>query len=114
MGKLNYAGAGIGLPDTELAYLDALTRHAFSEGKAFTVLIRGTGDDSEVVAHSLWFSPQVPVQFIYQDFKTTHISRETFDKVYDSVIDSGVHLVGSEGPLPYEFTGDSPSDGSDE
>lgn len=110
MGQLIYAASSYNIADPGLVLLDAVTRHAFSEGKSFTVILQGTAveDDGVVAARTLWFSPHIPVQFLYQDYETIQISRDTFDEFYNSVIDCGICFLG-DGPLPYEFTGENPS-----
>lgn len=114
MGQLNYAGSSYDISDPGLVMLDAVTRHAFSEGKSFTVVLQGTAveGDGAVAARSLWFSPHVPVQFLYQDYETIQISRDTFDEFYNSVIECGICFLG-DGPLPYEFTGEHSSSDDD-
>lgn len=111
MGQLIYAGgSNIGLSDEALVYLEALTRGVLSSGKSFAVVIAGD-IDGVVAARTLWFSPHTPVEFNYQDYETVQIDRESFNKLYESVLTSGVHFVG-DGPLPYEFTGGEETGGT--
>lgn len=109
MGQLIYAGTNIGLSDSVLAHLEALTRHVLAEGKSFAVVIQGADDDGVAVARTLWVAPQIPILFAYQDYETVHIDRDAFGKLYESVIDSGVHYLG-DGPLPYKFAGGEAED----
>lgn len=104
MGQLIYARESVGLADAVLVYLEALTQHAFREGTSFMVAIQGTTDDGDVVAQSLWFSPQIPVQFRYKDYETVEIDRHFFGEMYQSVVDNGIYFLG-DGPSTYEFTG---------
>lgn len=118
MGQLIYAETTIsGVPDDHLAYLDAFTRHAFLESKSFAVMICGQIDGPYGVvdaARSLWFAPQIPVQFVYQGYETVEIRRPVFEHLYESTITKGgVYLVGSSESLPYEFTGESARDAAD-
>ncbi|TDZ91133.1 hypothetical protein [Mycobacteroides salmoniphilum] len=111
MGQLIYAGSSYDIYGDGFVLLDVLTRNAFEEGKSFTVVLRGVTEHGETVARSLWLSPHIPVQFLYQDYETLQIPRDTFAELYDSVIESGIYFLG-DGPLPYEFTGEhSSSDG---
>lgn len=112
MGQLIYAGSSHDIADPALVELDALTRRAFSEGKSFTLILRGASEEGDVVARSLWMSPHVPLQFLYEDYETIQIPRDRFDELYNSVIDSGIHFLG-DGPLPYEFTGERPGSSSE-
>lgn len=112
MGKLIYAGGStINLPDEALAYLEASTREVLSGGKSFTVVIVGDFD-GVAAARTLWFSPQTPIEFVYKAYETVQIDRESFGKLYESVLANGVHFVG-DGALPYEFTGEHASGSSD-
>lgn len=113
MGQLVYAGSGIGLADAVLVHLEALTRHAFREGNAFMLAIHATTDDGVVGAQSLWLSPQIPVQFVYEAYETVEIDRQLIDEMYKSVIDSGIYYLG-DGPLAYEFTGGDSDTGGQE
>lgn len=113
MGQLVYAGSTIGLADAVLVYLEALTQQAFREGKAFMLAIQGTSDEGDVVAQSLWLSPQIPVQFVYEAYETVEIDRQLIDKMYKSVIDSGIYYLG-DGPLAYKFTGGDSDTGGQE
>ncbi|CPR84195.1 MULTISPECIES: hypothetical protein [Mycobacteroides] len=112
MGQLIYAGSSYDISDLGLVALDALTRRAFSEGKSFTLILRGASEEGDVVARSLWMSPHVPLQFLYEGYETIQIPRAAFAEMYKSVIDTGIHLLG-DGPLPYEFTGERPGGDSD-
>lgn len=112
MGQLIYAGgSNIGVPDTELAWLEAVTRLAFSAGKSFAGIIRGD-IEGDIASRTLWFSPHIPVEFAYRDYETTQIDGDAFDKTFNAVIDSGLFVLGG-GPPPYEFTGEQPGGSSD-
>lgn len=104
MGQLIYAGSHIGIEDAVLAYIEALTRHAFSEGKPFMLAIHGTTDDGDVVAQSLWLSPQTPIQFRYERYETVEFDRQLFSEACESLVSNGAYYVG-DGPLAYKFTG---------
>lgn len=113
MAQLIYGGetTSIGLSDIQLAHLEALTRNAFIEGRSFAVVLANNVEGVDV-ARTLWFSPQIPIQFAYEGHETTQIDRAAFGEIYDSVVASGVYFVG-DGPLPYEFTGENPSSDGD-
>ena len=105
MGKLVYGGGSIiAIPDDGLAMLEALTGHLYSQGQGFTVVIRASGEIDEPLYRSLWFSPQVPVQFLYEGYETFKIQQAVFAELCAAVVRMGTHYIGATGPLSYELT----------
>ncbi|MEW2483616.1 hypothetical protein AB0876_28920 [Mycobacterium sp. NPDC049093] len=104
VGSIIYGGAEIYEgPNSQLVYIDAITRRVFELGLGFALVFTV---DNERSARSIWMSPNVPLEFRYDDYETIEISGEGVKAIAAEVIRKRKFVLCSPAVQPFRIIND--------
>lgn len=104
MGSIIYGGAEIYEgPNSQLAHIDAVTRRVFELGLGYALVFTVDNDRS---ARSIWMSPNVPLEFRYDNYETVEISGEGINAVAAAVIRKRKFVLCSPAVQPFRIIDD--------